>query len=133
MDSKEHNPWTWQDSFGFADACEVTGATRILTLSGQCATTPRVRLSILAIMAGQLALAVANLGEFLKVAGITCATSDVDADHKRLKTAEIRFNSAPVSVGPMRVCDCWDPDGNFVELPQITDLASDILLPANAA
>jgi lactoylglutathione lyase/glyoxylase I family protein len=33
-----------------------------------------------------------------------------------------------MDVGPMRLCFCRDPDGNFVELQQITDPASEMIL-----
>lgn len=87
MNTRELNPWTWQDGFGFAHAREVTGATRILTLSGQCATDASGVPQHPGDMAGQLALAVANLGEVLAAAGMTFAnvqglrvfTTDMDA------------------------------------------------------
>jgi enamine deaminase RidA (YjgF/YER057c/UK114 family) len=87
MDTRELNPWTWQDGFGFAHAREVTGATRILTLSGQCATDASGAPQHPGDMAGQLALAVANIAEVLEAAGMTLAnvqglrvfTTDMDA------------------------------------------------------
>ncbi|MET3794269.1 VOC family protein [Aquamicrobium terrae] len=57
-------------------------------------------------------------------------SDDVIADHARLSAAGVPFVSAPVDVGPMRLCYCRDPDGNFVELQQITDPASDLVLRA---
>ena len=87
METREINPWTWQESHGFAQAREVSGAHRILTLSGQCATDADGVLQHKGDMAGQLTLAVANLGEVLKAAGMTYAnvtgirvyTTDMDA------------------------------------------------------
>ncbi|MRX51619.1 glyoxalase/bleomycin resistance/dioxygenase family protein [Paracoccus sp. S-4012] len=55
-------------------------------------------------------------------------SDDVIADHARLAEAGIAFNAAPIDVGPMRLCYCRDPDGNFVELQQITDPQSDLVL-----
>jgi lactoylglutathione lyase/glyoxylase I family protein len=55
-------------------------------------------------------------------------SDDVIADHARLAAAGVVFNAAPLDVGPMRLCFCRDPDGNFVELQQITDPDSDIVL-----
>jgi len=55
-------------------------------------------------------------------------SDDVIADHARLAAAGVSFNTPPVDVGPMRLCYCRDPDGNFVELQQITDPASDLML-----
>ena len=55
-------------------------------------------------------------------------SDDVIADHARLVAAGVQFNAPPLDVGPMRLCFCRDPDGNFVELQQITDPASDMTL-----
>lgn len=60
-------------------------------------------------------------------------SDDVAADHARLAAAGVTFNSAPIAVGPMCLCYCQDPDGNFVELQEITDPGSDMVLPAHAA
>lgn len=87
MEMREINPWNWQAGFGFAHAKEVTGASRILTLSGQCATDANGAPQHKDDMAGQLQLAVANLGEVLKqagmdysnVTGIRVYTTDMDA------------------------------------------------------
>lgn len=59
-------------------------------------------------------------------------SDDVVADHARLVALGVTFNSEPTDVGPMRVCYCRDPDGNFVELQQITDPSSEMVLPATA-
>lgn len=87
LETREINPWTWQDGFGFAHAREATGATRFLTLSGQCATDASGAPQYPGDMAAQLALAVANLGEVLaqasmsyaNVQGIRIFTTDMDA------------------------------------------------------
>ena len=55
-------------------------------------------------------------------------SDDVIADHARLIAAGVAFNAPPLDVGPMLLCFCRDPDGNFVELQQITDPASDMVL-----
>jgi len=57
-------------------------------------------------------------------------SGDVIADYARLVAAGVEFNAPPQDVGPMRLCFCRDPDGNFVELQQITDPASDMMLRA---
>jgi catechol 2,3-dioxygenase-like lactoylglutathione lyase family enzyme len=59
-------------------------------------------------------------------------SDDVIADHARLSADGVVFNSEPIDVGPMRVCYCRDPDGNFVELQQITDPSSDLVLTSVA-
>ncbi|WP_417268179.1 VOC family protein [Celeribacter baekdonensis] len=63
------------------------------------------------------------------IAHICFDSDDVKADQARLRSEGITFISDPIDVGPMRVCYCQDPDGNFVELQQITDLDSGIGLP----
>lgn len=55
-------------------------------------------------------------------------SDDVMADHDRLAAEGVVFNAPPLDVGPMRVCYCRDPDGNFVELQQITDVTSGMAL-----
>lgn len=57
-------------------------------------------------------------------------SDDVIADHARLAAAGVVFNAAPIDVGPMRLCYCRDPDGNFVELQQITDPDCALVLPS---
>lgn len=87
MQTREINPWSWQDGFAFAHGREITDATRVLTLSGQCATDANGAPQCPGDMAGQLALSVANLGEVLKAAGmgfenvqgIRIFTTDMDA------------------------------------------------------
>jgi catechol 2,3-dioxygenase-like lactoylglutathione lyase family enzyme len=66
--------------------------------------------------------------------GISHICLDVDdahAEHARLSAAGVTFQSAPIDVGPMRVAYCRDPDGNVVELQQITDPASPMALRAS--
>lgn len=57
---------------------------------------------------------------------------DAHAEHKRLSEAGVVFVSDPVDVGPMRLAYCRDPDGNFVEIQEITDPSSDLMLTAGA-
>lgn len=49
---------------------------------------------------------------------------DANAAHERLSTAGVKFIAPPTDVGPMRIAYCRDPDGNHVELQQITDPTS---------
>jgi len=60
-------------------------------------------------------------------------SDDVTADHARLSAAGVVFTSDPMDVGPMRIAYCRDPDGNFVELQQITDPSSDLVLNGSGA
>ncbi|NUH67274.1 VOC family protein [Sulfitobacter sp. S0837] len=67
------------------------------------------------------------------IAHICFDSDDVKADHARLSASGVTFKSEPIDVGPMRVCYCQDPDGNFVELQQITDPQSGLCLPGYEA
>ncbi len=53
---------------------------------------------------------------------------DVWGEYERLKAAGVVFQSEPTDVGPMRIAYCRDPDGNFVELQQITQPDSPLVL-----
>ncbi|NTF09825.1 RidA family protein [Agrobacterium rubi] len=87
METKSINPWNWQEGLGFAHATEVSGMSRVLTLSGQCATGPDGAPQHLGDMKGQLKLVLENLGKVLADAGMTYAnvagirvyTTDIDA------------------------------------------------------
>ena len=62
-------------------------------------------------------------------AHICLDVDDARAEYERLSEAGVGFVGAPVDVGPMRIAYCRDPDGNFVELQQITDPHSVLALP----
>ena len=38
VQNRKINPWTWQDAFGFSQAIETSGHTRVLRCSGQTST-----------------------------------------------------------------------------------------------
>ncbi len=81
------NPWNWQAGFGFAHATEAASPSRIVTLSGQCATGPDGAPCHAGDMKAQLTLVMENLGRVLQdadmtfadVAGIRVYTTDMDA------------------------------------------------------
>jgi enamine deaminase RidA (YjgF/YER057c/UK114 family) len=75
MEIRSINPWTWQDGFGFSQANEVTGSSRTLSISGQCATSPEGAPMHPGDMQGQVRLAMSNLQSVLAAAG--CKLSDV--------------------------------------------------------
>lgn len=80
------NPVTWSLAMGFNQGEAVTGASRILYLSGQTAMSPEGAPMHDGDMAAQLGLAVENLEAVLAEAGMTLAhlvrlnvyTTDVD-------------------------------------------------------
>lgn len=73
MNITQINPWNWQDGFGFAHATDATGVSRVVTLSGQCATGPDGAPQHPGDMKAQLALCIANLGAVLEQAGLSYA------------------------------------------------------------
>jgi predicted enzyme related to lactoylglutathione lyase len=44
------------------------------------------------------------------------ATTDVDADWKRLKAAGVEFVEAPTDYGTLRIATLKDPEGNLLQL-----------------
>jgi enamine deaminase RidA (YjgF/YER057c/UK114 family) len=40
VEQRKVNPWTWQDQYGFSQAIEVTGSSRVLYCAGQTSTGP---------------------------------------------------------------------------------------------
>ena len=81
------NPWSWQNQFGFSQAIEVTGATRVLWCAGQASVDANGRPLHAGNMAAQLAQAFDNLETVLRSSGLELAnvvrlnyyTTDVDA------------------------------------------------------
>lgn len=86
MNRNDVNPWEWSKAFGFSQAVELTGASRILLCSGQTATGDDGAPPTSSDMATQVETALANLTTVLEAAGMTMAdvvkltlyTTDVD-------------------------------------------------------
>jgi enamine deaminase RidA (YjgF/YER057c/UK114 family) len=72
VERREINPWEWNKPFGFQQAVEVTGAERVLYLSGQTAIDPDGNV-LDGDMAAQVALTLDNLERVLADAGMTFA------------------------------------------------------------
>jgi enamine deaminase RidA (YjgF/YER057c/UK114 family) len=87
LDKKLINPWTWQDNYGFSQAVEISGHTRVLRCAGQTSVNENGEPQHEGDMAAQLALAMDNLETVLRGAGMTLSnvarlniyTTDVDA------------------------------------------------------
>jgi catechol 2,3-dioxygenase-like lactoylglutathione lyase family enzyme len=58
--------------------------------------------------------------------------ADIDAEYERLKSAGMMFHCPPQGLGGVRATYGRDPDGNVVELLEVTDAASPIALKAGA-
>jgi enamine deaminase RidA (YjgF/YER057c/UK114 family) len=71
VQNKKINPWAWQDAFGFSQAIETSGHTRVLRCSGQTAVDANGAPQHEGDMAAQMDLAVDNLETVLKGANMT--------------------------------------------------------------
>ena len=86
MERRVINPWTWQDEMGFAQAFEVTNATRTLICSGQTSVNADGQPMHAGDMRAQVNLALDNLQTVLQQAGYELSdivrlnfyTTDVD-------------------------------------------------------
>jgi enamine deaminase RidA (YjgF/YER057c/UK114 family) len=86
MERRIINPWTWQDAFGFVQANEVTGASRVLVCAGQLSADADGQLLHADDLPAQIAQALDNLEMVLGQAGMALKdvvrlnyyTTDVD-------------------------------------------------------
>ena len=86
MERRIINPWTWQDSYGFVQGVEVTGARRVLVCAGQTSIDGEGQVRHAGDMAAQTRLAMDNLETVVAGAGmalrnvvrISYYTTDVD-------------------------------------------------------
>lgn len=86
METKNVNPWTWQNQFAFSQAVEVTAANRILYCAGQTSVNADGRPEHVGDMRAQVELAFKNLDSVLQAAGFSLSnvtrlnyyTTDVD-------------------------------------------------------
>src|SRR5690606_23888101 len=82
-----HNPWTWQDQFGFVQGNEIRGAERVLICAGQTSSDENGNTLHPHDMRAQVAQALDNLETVLRSAGMDLSnvvrlnyyTTDVDA------------------------------------------------------
>jgi len=56
--------------------------------------------------------------------------TDIDKEYERLKAAGMRFHCPPQDVGGLKATYGRDPDGNVVELLEVTDAKNPIALQA---
>jgi enamine deaminase RidA (YjgF/YER057c/UK114 family) len=86
MERRIVNPWTWQDTYGFVQANEVTGGQRVVYCAGQASVDADGRPVHVDDMAGQINQCVDNLQTVLRAAGLELSnvirlcyyTTDVD-------------------------------------------------------
>jgi len=86
MERTDVNPWEWSKAFGFSQAVNVSGASRVLFCSGQTATGADGSPPTTSDMGEQVQAALSNLTTVLGATGMTMAnvvkltlyTTDVD-------------------------------------------------------
>jgi enamine deaminase RidA (YjgF/YER057c/UK114 family) len=71
MQLKSINPWSWQDKYGFSQAVEATGTTRVLYCAGQTSVDSEGAPMHPRQMEAQLAKAFDNLEVVLAKAGMS--------------------------------------------------------------
>jgi enamine deaminase RidA (YjgF/YER057c/UK114 family) len=87
MERSVHNPWSWQDQFGFSQGIQVKGVERVLVCAGQTSTAPDGSTLHPGDMRAQVAQALDNLEAVLGHAGMDLSNvvrlnyyaTDVDA------------------------------------------------------
>ena len=102
MELKPVNPWKWQDAFGFSQAVEFTGHSRVLTCAGQTSVDADGNPLHEGDMAAQIGQALDNIETVLKQAGMTLSnvvhlnyyTTDVDSFLQASSSASERLKAA---------------------------------------
>ncbi len=104
IQNRKINPWKWQDQFGFSQAIETTGHSRVLRIAGQTSVNADGEPQHQADMAAQIALAMDNLETVLKAADMTLAnvvqfnvyTTDIDGSLQHFEGLGQRLAGAGV-------------------------------------
>lgn len=104
LQNRNINPWKWQDNFGFSQAVETTGHSRVLRCSGQTSVNADGEPQHEGNMAAQVSLALDNLETVLKEAGMTLSnvvqlnfyTTDVDKFFEAFAEIPKRLGAAGV-------------------------------------
>ena len=73
MEQRKVNPWTWQDQFGFSQAIEATGVSRVVYCAGQTSSGPDGATLHDGDIAAQASAALDNLETVLHEADMTLA------------------------------------------------------------
>ena len=104
LQNRKINPWKWQDQFGFSQAIETTGQSRVLRVSGQTSVNADAEPQHEGDMAAQMSLAMDNLETVVKAADMTIAnvvqlniyTTDIDATLQQFEALAHRLAEAGV-------------------------------------
>lgn len=73
MERRDLNPWPWNESGGWSQAVDVRHYDRMLFVSGQVSMSPDGSTVHAGDTAGQIACALDNLDEVLRIAGLGLA------------------------------------------------------------
>ena len=104
VQNKKINPWAWQDAFGFSQAIETSGHTRVLRCSGQTSVDANGAPMHAGDMAAQMGQALDNLETVLKGADMTLGNvvrlriyvTDMDAALQSFGAPAERFAKAGI-------------------------------------
>jgi enamine deaminase RidA (YjgF/YER057c/UK114 family) len=104
VENRKINPWAWQDAFGFSQAIETTGHTRVLRCAGQTSVNGDGEPQHAGDMAAQMTLALDNLEAVLKAADMTLSNvvrlnvyvTDIEASLQHFEATERRLAGAGV-------------------------------------
>lgn len=104
VENRKINPWAWQDAFGFSQAIETSGHTRVLRCAGQTSVNADGEPQHAGDMAAQFTLALDNLETVLKAADMTLKNvvrlnvyvTDMDAALGQFGVVEQRLADAGV-------------------------------------
>jgi enamine deaminase RidA (YjgF/YER057c/UK114 family) len=104
LQNRKVNPWAWQDEFGFSQAIETTGHSRVLRISGQTSVNSEGEPQHEGDMAAQIAQAADNLETVLKTADMTLGNvveltiyvTDINAALQHFEGLEHRLAAAGI-------------------------------------
>jgi len=104
IQNRKINPWSWQDAFGFSQAIETSGHTRVLRCAGQTSVSAEGAPMRAGDMAAQIAQALDNLETVLKAADmalsnvvdLTVYVTDMDAALQHFAVAGGRLAGAGI-------------------------------------
>lgn len=102
MEQRKVNPWTWQDKFGFSQAIEFSGHSRVLVCAGQTSVDDNGTPVNDGDMTAQINKAMDNLEAVLEKAGMSLSnvvrlnvyTTDVNAIFPALPAWAGRLSAA---------------------------------------
>jgi len=102
--NRKINPWAWQDQFGFSQAIETTGHTRVLRCAGQTSVNADGEPVHEGDMASQIAQALDNLETVLQAADMALSNvvrlnlyvTDIDAALEHFGPMEERLAAAGI-------------------------------------